>query len=176
MNIQSSSRIEHPFGSVFLAYRDRLPEVAAFVPDVAAIVVRARRELPDGTIELHNEWSSDREVPAVLSSIVRQDQLCWDDFASWAPSGLCTWRIQTRAFTEAVRCSGTTRLVADGAGTRVELSGSLTLGVEKVRGIPRLLASRIGPQLEKFVVSLVTPNLEKTNVAIARFLDAEGRR
>ena len=48
------------------------------------------------------------------------------------------------------------------------------LDVSKVKGVPKFLAKSIGPQVEKFVVALIKPNLEKTNVAIAAFLDAQG--
>ena len=41
-----------------------------------------------------------------------------------------------------------------------------------VPGVPRLLAAKLRPQIESFVVRLIRPNLEETNVALGRFLDA----
>ena len=61
--------------------------------------------------------------------------------------------------------------MADGDATRVVLDGTLTLDASAMVGVPKFLAGRIVPQVEKFIVSLVTPNLEATNAAIGRFLD-----
>ncbi|MEM7151622.1 MAG: DUF2505 family protein [Myxococcota bacterium] len=173
MRIQSESVIAHPVASVFEAYRDRLPEVAAYLDDIREIVVQARDE-QDGVVTLHNVWASDKEIPSVAKKFVKPEHLFWDDHAKWFTADQrCEWKIVTRAFTEAFSCSGQTRLVAEGESTRIVLDGELSVDVSKVKGIPRFLARTIGPQVEKFIVSLIKPNLERTNVAIGEFLDAQ---
>lgn len=173
MRIQSESIIPHPQQRVFLAYRDQLPAVVPFLDDIKAIRVISREEQGDKVV-LHNEWESGREIPAVAAKIIRPDQLHWDDYATWdSTSHSCAWVIRTRAFTEAVSCQGSTRLVPEGNGTRVVLSGELTLHLKEIPGIPNFLAKGIIPQVEKFIVSLIEPNLAKTNVAIARYLDTQ---
>ncbi|MCB9679530.1 MAG: DUF2505 family protein [Alphaproteobacteria bacterium] len=174
MEIRSESRLHHSVDKVFEAYRDRLPEVAAFVPDIREINVLSRKEDGD-TVTLHNEWVSDRDVPKVASKILKPEHLRWDDFATWHTSDHhCEWVIKMRAFTDAVDCSGTTRLVGDGDATRVVLQGTLDLDLRDIPGVPAFLGSRLAPQIEKFIVSLITPNLERTNAAIGRFLDSQG--
>jgi hypothetical protein len=92
--------------------------------------------------------------------------------AEWAVH----WRIRTRVFTEAVDAAGINRFHVDPAGTRVEISGDLKIDLLRVPGFPRFLVNRIGPEVERFVVSLITPNLEQVNTSIGRFLDQrEGR-
>lgn len=174
MEIRSVSRLHHPVDVVFRAYRDRMPEVAAYIPDVREIVVHSRVEEGDA-VRLHNEWVSDRDIPAVAARFLKPEQLRWDDHAVWTASDrLCRWSIRTRVFPDAVRCSGQTRLVEDGDATRVELLGALELDLAEVPGVPAFLGRRVAPQLEAFVVSLIKPNLERTNEAIGRFLDAGG--
>lgn len=171
MKIESDSSIAHPVSRVFETYRDRLEDVAAYLDDIREIKVLSRKEEGDAT-RLHNEWASDKEVPAVAAKFIKPEHLLWDDFAVWYASDTrCTWEIKTRAFTEAVRCTGETRLVAHGEGTQVLLRGELSIDTSAIAGIPKFLAGRITPQIEKFIVSLVTPNLERTNAAIGRFLD-----
>ena len=51
------------------------------------------------------------------------------------------------------------------------MSGDLSINVKNVPGVPRLLAGRIAPKLESFIVKLITPNLEKVNHSLERFLD-----
>ncbi len=173
MRMRSESLIKHPVDAVFAAYRDKMPDVAAFLPDIKEINVLDRRE--EGSIvRLHNEWVSGSEIPKVARSFVKPEHLRWDDFAAWhADTQHCEWRISTRVFTEAVRCAGSTRLIAEGEGTRVVLEGDLEIDVTKVPGIPKFMAKRIAPQAEKFIVNLITPNLEKTNEAIEQYLDSQ---
>lgn len=173
MEIRSETRLHHPVEAVFAAYRDHMPEVAAFVPDVKAIRVVERTERDDEVV-LHNEWTSDREIPALVSKFIRPEHLCWDDHATWTTSTrTCTWRIATRAFTDAVHCTGTTTLVDDADETRVILQGDLRIDLKEIPGVPGFLTSRMAPQVERFIVGLITPNLEKTNAAIGRFLDGQ---
>lgn len=173
MQIRSETRLHHPIDVVFAAYRDRMPEVAAYVPDVAAITVLSREESGD-EVKLHNEWRSDREIPKLVSKIIRPEHLCWDDHATWnAVTRQCRWKIVTRAFTEAVECTGTTKLIEDGDGTRIVLAGDFKIDLHEIPNVPSFLGKRLAPQVEKFIVGLITPNLERTNTAIGRFLDEQ---
>jgi nitrogen fixation protein len=171
MEIRSESRIHHPRDVVFAAYRDRLPEIAAYIPDIKEIVVESR-EQADGIVELHNVWVSDREIPSFARAILEPEYLRWDDFATWRNAEwACDWSIRTRAFTDAVVCGGRNQFFEDGRGTRVLLSGDLTIRLKEIPGVPKFLAPRIAPQVEKFIVSLITPNLEAVNRSLQRFLD-----
>lgn len=175
MRIHSESIIHHPRAAVFAAYRDRLSDVAAYIPDIQRIDVLRRDEVDD-VVSLHNLWVADREIPKVARGFIRPDMLQWDDWAKWNATQFdCSWRLGIRAFPEGVRCSGTNTFVELGAErTKVILGGDLTVDVKKIPGVPRLLAGRIGPQVEKFIVSLITPNLERVNSSLGRFLDDQG--
>jgi hypothetical protein len=176
VQIHASSLIPHPISRVFLAFRDEMPAVASFMPNVREIVVRAREETAEG-VRIHNEWVGRGEIPKVAQSIVKPDMLRWDDFATWNHATTsCEWSLKLRVFTDNVRCSGRTVLAAEGSGTRVTLSGTLQLDMRDIPGVPRFLAGTVAPQVEKFVVALVTPNLEQMNVAIARYLDSQASR
>ena len=171
MEIRSESRINHPRDLVFQVYRDRLPEVAAYIPDIREIVVKSREDA-GGKVKLHNEWVSDKDIPSYAQKFLKPEYLRWDDFALWHDeTSSCDWSIQTRAFTQAVRCSGRNLFVADGNGTRVILSGNLDISLREIPGVPRFLAGSIAPQVEKFIVSLITPNLEQVNRSLQRFID-----
>jgi hypothetical protein len=174
VEIRSESRIHHPLDKVFAAYRDRLTEVVAYIPDIREVIVLSR-EASDRVVTFHNEWVSDRDVPAYAKAILKPEYLRWDDYASWHEDGYyCEWRIKTRAFTEAVECSGRNTFVSDGKGTRVMLSGNLSIDVKEIPGVPKFLAGGIKPKVEKFIISLITPNLEQVNRSLQRFLDEKG--
>lgn len=175
MEIRSESRISYPRDQVYRAYRDRLSDIAAFIPDVQQIIVHSREE-GSGQVKIHNEWVAQKEIPAIAAKIIRPEHLRWDDYATWHDDTFhCEWEIKPRAFTDAVICRGRNTFVTDGDDTLVQLTGELQINLKEVPGVPSFLGSRLAPQVEKFIVSLITPNLQATNEAIQAFLDAEAR-
>lgn len=174
MEIHSESRIHYPPQRVYEAYRDRLPEIAAYIPDIREIQVVSREAGTAGP-KLHNTWIADRDIPSFASAFLKPEHLRWDDFAEWNDAGrFVAWRLKTRAFTDGVNCAGRNTFIADGDGTRVVLTGDLQIGLTEIPGVPSFLAKRLAPQVEKFIVSLITPNLERVNASIEKFLDEVG--
>ncbi len=172
MEIRASSIVRHPRDRVYRAFRDRLPDIAAYMPNVKRVDVVAKEQLPDG-VRLHNVWYGKGEIPKIAQIVVKPEILVWDDYAVWHDSAFyCDWRIGIRVFNESFKCSGTNRLTEEGPHTRVSLLGDLELDLRDVPGVPRLLATKLRPQIEAFIVKLIRPNLEETNVALGRFLDA----
>lgn len=172
MRIRSESRIHHPVDRVYRAYRDRLPDIAPYIPDVREIRVIERREREDG-VDLLNLWVGDADLPPVVRGVVRPDMLRWHDHAAWNdPGRYVDWRIELPAFDQQVRCEGRNRFEADGPdATRVVLSGDLEIRVDRVPGVPRALARRLAPKIEAFIVKLITPNLTRVNASLERYLD-----
>ena len=81
--------------------------------------------------------------------------------------------IKTRVFTDSVTCSGRNTFIEDGPNsTKVQLQGSLTISVKAIPGVPSFVAKRMAPQIEAFIVKLITPNLEQVNRSIGAYLDA----
>ena len=175
MRINSESRIHHPIDLVYRCYRDHLPEVAPYTSDIKEIIVKSREEAEKGP-QIHNIWVADREIPKVAQGLVKPDMLRWDDFAEWDDERqYVDWRINIPSFPDQVKCSGRNAFVADGPNcTKVLLTGELEINVRKIPGVPRLLAGRIAPKIESFIVMLITPNLEKVNQSLERYLDEHG--
>ncbi|MED5373635.1 MAG: hypothetical protein VX899_21640 [Myxococcota bacterium] len=174
MRIHSESLLNHSPREAFLAYRDHLPEFAPLIDDIQKIVVEKREE-SDGVVKLHNVWFAQREIPTFAKAFLKPEMLRWDDFADWRDGELrCHWEIKPRAFTDSVKCKGTNTFVDAGNGrTRVLLEGDLSIDLKGIPGVPRLVAGRIGPKVEQFIVSLITPNLQKTNQALGTWMDKQ---
>jgi len=174
MKIHSVSMIHHSREAVFRAYRDRLSEICAYIPDVREIAVQSRKD-SGSVIELHNVWKAQREVPTALKIALKPESLEWDDYARWDEAAfVCDWEIKTRVFREKVSCKGRNTFTVQGDLTKVHLTGDLEIDMAKVPGVPRILAKRLGPKVEKFIVSLITPNLEQVNKSLEQFLDEKG--
>ena len=173
MQILSTSVIHYPRERVFRAYRDEMSAVVPFMPNIEAINVQHRVERPGGHT-LHNEWVGKTEIPRAARGIVSRDMLKWDDHAEWDTSTWsCQWEIKPRVFTESVKCKGITRMMEEGPNaTRVSLAGTMDISLRNVPGIPRLFAGRLAPVVEKFIIAMITPNLEQVNASLTRYLDA----
>jgi hypothetical protein len=165
------TRIPYSVDKVFLAYRDKLPEVAAHVPNVKKVEILERKEEGD-VVRFLNRWHAKAEVPGPLKSIISEDKLTWLDHAAWDASKKgCQWRLDITAFKDGVTCVGETRLLDDGPTTRMVIHGELTVEVAKLGlPIPRLLAGSIGKAVESFAVMLIKPNQEATGKAVERYL------
>ena len=172
MQIHSESSIHHPIDLVYSCYRDRLQQIAPYTPDLREIIVESREEREQGP-KIHNVWVADRDIPKVARGIIRPEMLQWDDYADWNDAEQhVDWRLHIPAFPDAVQCSGRNAFFADGpTRTKVVLTGDLQINVKSVPGVPRILAGRIAPKIEAFIVMLITPNLEKVNQSLERFLD-----
>ena len=171
MRIQSESIIHHPLTLVYDAYRNRLPEVAQYIPDIREIRVHLVDER-DGGAEIHNEWISDTEMPRGINKIIRPEHMRWDDYAIWDDKNhWVDWKIKTRVFSESVHCSGRNRFVAEGDQTRVILEGDLQINIASIPGVPRIIGNRLKPKVERFIVKLVTPNLKRVNACLQTYLD-----
>ncbi len=173
MQIHAVSVIRHPLDRVYRAYRDELVEMSAFMPNIKEIKVLSRTDVPGG-VKLHNEWAGKGEIPRMVRGVLTPDMVKWDDFGEWDDANhLCHWQIKTRAFTENCTCKGVNRLVAEGpSATRVTLSGTLDIHLKGIPGVPGFLASRVAPQVERFIIALITPNLEQVNQALENYLNS----
>lgn len=174
MEINASSLIHYPRARVYQAYRDDLPKIAHYIGNVQAINVLSRKETPQG-VSLHNEWVGKGEIPRVAQGLIKPDMLKWDDFAEWDNARqMVSWTLKIRVFSENFRCSGTNQMFEEGPNvTRVTLKGNLEISLKDIPGVPRILAGTIAPQVEKFIVALIKPNLEQVNGAIAQYLNAQ---
>ena len=174
MEINSEAVIHHPRDKAFLAYRDRLVDIVPYIPDIKEIKV-LKREEQDGIVKLHNEWASEKEIPKAARAVLRPEHLRWDDYASWNEAEwTCDWKIETRVFKDAVYCKGRNTFSEVPEGTRIKLTGDFTIDLKTVPGVPGFLGKRIAPMLEKFIVSLITPNLVQVNKSLEKFLDEQG--
>jgi len=170
MKIHSESIIRFPLKKVYETYRDRLPEIASYIPDIREIEV-VRREPRDKGPFVLNVWKAENRIPKVAQKVVKPEMLQWQDHADWDDTNThVDWRLVIPAFEDQVRCSGRNAFFAHGDATRVVLLGELDIDIKRIPGVPRLLAGRLKPQIEQFIIKLVQPNLEKVNGSLERFM------
>ncbi len=170
MRIEADSVLHHPREAVYAAYRDEMEIFAEYLPNIRRFEVVERSR--DGSIvRLHNRWHGATELPASIASKLEERFLSWDDYATWDNSTwACEWTIEPHALREAVRCRGRTDFIDLGERTRIELTGELTIGLDRVRGVPSFLAGSLGRTMEGFLVRTLTANLTSLSDALAAHL------
>jgi hypothetical protein len=172
MNLQADARVPLPREIVFSAYRDDITKLLPFLPNVRSIDFKSRKE-NGAVVELVNAWRGGGDIPGAIRAVLSESVLEWTEYATWKAESLtCEWRTETGAFTEAVRCHGSTRFLEDGPGkTAVELRGILEVDAKKIRGVPSFLAGKIGRAVEEFLVGKIQSNFADTAKGVAKYLD-----
>ena len=176
MEIRTDATLPYPRERVFAVYRDRLEDLRVYLPNIRALVVKSRAER-GAEVDLVNQWTGGGEIPAVARSFLSESMLKWTDYATWvaAPSFVCNWRTDVHAFPGALLCSGKTRFVEAGKGTRLEFRGQLTCDASKVPGVPRLLARSLNGTVEKIFVGKIGENLVAVGEGIGKLLARDAR-
>lgn len=171
VKLEADAVLAFPRERVFAAYRDELPALVTHLPNVTRIEVREREETPAG-VRLVNVWHGGGEIPAAARAFLDDSMLSWTDHALWdAQEWTCAWRIEPNAFREALTCSGKNRFLEVAEGTRLEIRGEIRVDASRVRGVPRLLAGRVGDTVADFLAKRIQPNLASVTVALRRHLE-----
>lgn len=143
---------------VFATYRDSLPDLAAFLPNIREIKVTSRNDRGD-EIDLVNEWKGGGDIPAMARSVLRESMLTWTDHATWfAADYRVEWRTDVHAFPKAVKSSGTNRFLEAPNGTRLSIRGQFICDAAQIPGVPRLLAKTVSSTIEKVMVAQIAKN------------------
>ncbi len=171
MKIEADSTMAFPRAVCFSTYRDRLPELVPHLPNVTAIDVLEREELGDKRTRLLNQWRAVSDIPAVAKAFIKPEMLSWLDHAEWNEGAwTCDWRIETGFFKDRIQCRGHNQFVDEGDRCTLRIRGDLHIDLKGLPGVPRLLAGKAGAAVEKFVVTLLTPNLTSVSQGVEAFL------
>ncbi len=182
MHFDKEDHIAHPAPLVLATLLDRLEEVAPFLPSIECIETLEREDLADGRVRIVRRWQgADTGVPTALRPFLSRDLLAWYDTALWTPDEYkVDWSQATAAevVADLYRCSGTNRFEPAPESptdtTRVAIAGELEVHSDQLPGVPSFLGRSIAPQIERFIVSLITPNLTELSTGLGRYLDARG--
>jgi hypothetical protein len=172
MELRADARIPFPRDVVFAAYRDHMVDLLPYLPNVRSIEVSSRKE--DGPVaQLVNLWQGGGEIPTAIRAVLGDSMLSWTDHATWNATTLrCDWRIETRAFADALRIAGYDSFLEDAPGkTRLEIRGSIEVDARRIRGVPGFLAGKVGRTLEDFLGSRIQANLVETSKGLTKYLE-----
>lgn len=174
MDIRTDTTISHPRDLVYATYRDRLPELAAYIPNISSIeVLKSERE--GDVLHLLNEWQATAKIPRIARAYIKPEMLRWKDHADWYDDEWCVrWRFELAFLTDVVHAAGTNTFREMGPGNmRIAIRGDLAIDSSRIPGVSARTGRLVVPHVERFVVALVKPNLVKTTEVLQRFLDED---
>ena len=172
MRFEVRETTKYPREVVFATHRDRLEDIARYLPDVEKIDLRGRSRHAGGREQQTHLWTgSPSALPLLFRPFVPPNLLVWQQVTTWDPSTwTATWAIEVPGLGQAIVANGTNVYVDHGGSCRIDLDGDFAFHPERV---PQLAAipSSMAPMIEKVVVGLIVPMIERTGSAVAKYLD-----
>jgi hypothetical protein len=184
VRFSQTSRVSHPAALVLDTMIARMEAIVPFLDNIESIETQSRRTLKDGRLKIVRRWQGMADtMPMALRPFLTRDLLGWIDTAVWAPDKYTVEWAQSpcsKGVAALYDCSGINTFEPDPDDpehtTRIGVSGDLVVHADRVPGMPSFLASRLAPQVEQFVISLVTPNLNGLAVGLQRYFDQGAAR
>lgn len=174
MRFHHVARISHPPAAILDLMIERMQEIVPFLLNVERIDLLERQDLPEGKIRIVRHWQGTLEsIPAPLRPFLSKDLIGWLDHAVWTPSEYkVEWNLATE-FCRYFDASGVNYYepVDGGAATEISITGGINVYPERLPGMPEFLASRLRPQVERFVVEIIAPNLTDVAMGLQEYLD-----
>jgi hypothetical protein len=164
--------LKHPHEAVWAAMRDRLPEFAPRIPDIASVTQTERDAVDGGSVRIVNEWRIRLPVPAAVRSIIGADEIGWIDRNTWDErTRTCSWTIEPFFLAEYIACDGRTVFepAMGGRGARISLEGTLDLKPGFLGRLAGAAERPITGFLESAVTTVIPKNLRAVVEAAAAF-------
>lgn len=160
MKLESSDIIEQPADKVYCTVRDHLTEIAPFLPNVEKITMESSDTIEDGKKVL-NRWYANVPVPGLLKKVLNPEMFSWLDRADWNDGQMTVEYVLESTFGQDLfdaRGKNTFIDLGDGR-TELKLECDIEIYPEKVPGVPKLLAKKVGPAIESLLTQMLEPNL-----------------
>ena len=173
MRIDLSDPLPLSAEDVFHLIRDDMPSLVPYMEGADSITVTSRVESGD-EVALINRWIGSMDtVPAAVKKFAKQDLISWDDHATWTTSTKsCRWRLQPLRNIGIFSCSGTTTVTPTGDTATLSMAIDLEIYPDRVPGVPKFLARRIRPQIEKFISGHLTKSMRNLALSIRAYAAA----
>lgn len=169
MRLAVDVRIPHPRDAVYAVYRDELPQLVAYLPNIRAIEVSSRKD-EGQTTDIVNVWHGGGDVPVVARAFLNDAMFVWTDRAAWNNAERrCDWRVEAHAFPGAIQCKGSNWfVVADPKTCVLAIRGEIVIDASRV--VPGFLATHVSRALEDFLATRVQANMLATAEGLKRYM------
>jgi hypothetical protein len=162
MKFEVSDPIPFEANEAYLILRDDMSKLVPFMEDTDEINVLSREE-GEGQVKLTNHWkASMKKIPSAIRGFVKPEMLSWHDHVVWTDSDRTgRWELEALGSDKLFSCRGETSVIEVGGETQLKISVNFEIYPEKVPGIPKFLAKKIGAQVEKLIGDILSSNMRQ---------------
>lgn len=175
MRFDVVEQTKHPRPRVFAAHKDRLLDIAPLLGDVERVELRSRTTHADGREEQLHWWTGSPSVlPAIVRPMVPPNLLQWRQRTLWnRVTWTADWEIDVPGLGGSVEASGRNVYLDSDGRCRIEIGGDFAFRPDRVKELSAV-PSAVVPMVEKVVVGLIVPLVQRTGLAVATWLDQGG--
>lgn len=182
MHFEETSRVTQPASLILETMIENMQAIVPFLDNIESIDLQSREVLGDGRIKIVRRWQGMSDsVPSALRPFVSRELMGWIDTAFWTPAEYKVEWAQSMCSASVAKlyeCSGINYFEPHPEDpehdTRIRITGDLAVFPEQL-GIPSFLGRRLAPQVESFVVSLLTPNLMGLAKGLQGYFDKQAK-
>jgi len=163
MKFRFEEKVNESVDKVIATLRDGMKDIAPFLDGIKSIETIERKEKGPGEAYLLNIWQATiGSAPSMARPFITEKMLRWKDHADWDENNkLVKWRLEPYSFGNLFDCGGVNSFQPHPeGGTNLIIDGTLNIYPDKVPGMPKFLAKSVKPQIETFIVNMITPNLK----------------
>ena len=170
MKFEVSDPIPFSVDDAFILIRDDMPSLVPYMKDTESIEVIERRDEGDQTFIVNRWRASPDRIPKILRSVIKPDLLTWLDHATWSTEAKeAQWKLEAIGSDKLFSCSGISAIRPHGDQAKLVIQVDLEIYPERVPGVPRLLAKKIGGQIEKFLGDMLSENMRQLAKSMSDF-------
>jgi len=161
MYAESKDIVNQSADVVYLMLRDDMVKIVPYMLNIEKIEMLKYERTSDTRIEVMNHWHAKADVPSVIKSFIKPELMQWKDFAVWKDDEKSVdYRVESFVANNLYDLSGTNYIIPIGDDkTEIKVTFNLEIYPERLPGVPKFLAKRMKPAIEKFLQKLLTPNL-----------------
>jgi len=174
MEFRCEGRVDAPPDVVYTTIRDDLTRLVPYLDNVAAIAELERKPVSAGRTAVLNRWRAEPgNVPSAVRPFLKPDMLDWLDHAEWSDAeSWVDWWIEAPTFRDLYKCRGRNHVQPDGNGTRIAITGELSVDPANIPGLPTFVGRKMAPMIESYLIERIRPNLAGLAVGVGRYLAA----
>lgn len=175
MKFEEHATIHLPADAVFGLMAERVEVLVPFLPNVASIRTESRSGVGRVKTRTKRLWRAlPGHLPRAFRPFLRPEMMQWIDTSLWDPSDYSeTWTVEGAGPKELYTCRGRNLFVphpeAPESHTLISFGGELDVKPDHVRGVPKILGRRLKPQVEAFIINLISRNFREVVDAIRHF-------
>lgn len=172
MQFDVSDEAPFPRALVYRTQRDAFEQIAPRLDAVERVRLKSESRHASGVLEqTHEWWAKPAALPFFLRPLVPPEMLHWFGHTRWDPATwCCNWRIDVPALGPMAEIDGTQTYTETPTGCRIDVSGRFDFHPERVDALK--LPRAAVPFVERFVVALIVPLMQKSSSAVIAHLKA----